>query len=157
TSPGAPLSSTPTCTALATGKVLCATRGSRSWKKARAPVRSTCWRASREVSSSPMGRKKLVSDVELLNVAREVFVKSGFGASTKEIARQAGVSEGVIFQRFPTKEDLFFAAMIPPAADLHRLLDHPGSKGRELLEKLTFAMIEYWRETFPVLLPLVAH
>ncbi|HXN47254.1 MAG TPA: TetR/AcrR family transcriptional regulator [Bryobacteraceae bacterium] len=104
-----------------------------------------------------MGRKKLISDVELLDVARAVFVESGFGASTKEIARRAGVSEGVIFQRFPTKDDLFFAAMIPPAADLHKLLHHPRSKGRALLEKLTFAMIEYWRETFPVLLPLVAH
>ena len=104
-----------------------------------------------------MGRKKLISDVELLDVARKVFVESGFGASTKEIARRAGVSEGVIFQRFPTKEDLFFAAMIPPAADLHKVFHHPRSKGRALLEKLTFAMIEYWRETFPVLLPLVAH
>ncbi len=104
-----------------------------------------------------MGRKKLISDVELLDVARTVFVESGFGASTKEIARRAGVSEGVIFQRFPTKDDLFFAAMIPPAADLHKLLHHPRSKGRALLEKLTFAMLEYWRETFPVLLPLVAH
>lgn len=104
-----------------------------------------------------MGRKKLISDVELLDVARKVFVESGFGASTREIARQAGVSEGVIFQRFPTKDDLFFAAMIPPAVDLHTLFHHPRSKGRALLEKLTFAMIEYWRETFPVLLPLVTH
>ncbi len=104
-----------------------------------------------------MGRKKLISDAELLDVARKVFVESGVGASTKEIARRAGVSEGVIFQRFPTKEDLFFAAMIPPAADLDKLLRHPRSKGQALLEKLTFAMIDYWRETLPVLLPLVAH
>ncbi len=96
------------------------------------------------------------SDVELLDAARRFFVERGFGASTKEIARRAGVSKGVIFQRFRTKDDLFFAAMTPPAAELHKLLHHPRSKGRALLEKLTFAMIEYWRETFPVLLPLVA-
>jgi AcrR family transcriptional regulator len=104
-----------------------------------------------------MGRKKLITDAVLLEVARRVFVESGFGASTKEIARQAGVSEGVIFQRFATKDDLFFAAMIPPVADLHKLLHHPRSKGRALLVKLTFATIEYWREALPVLLPLVAH
>jgi AcrR family transcriptional regulator len=104
-----------------------------------------------------MGRNKTISDDELLDVARHAFVDQGFAASTKEIARRAGVSEGLIFQRFQTKEDLFFAAMIPPSADLNRLLDHPRSKGRALLEKVTFSMIEYFRDTLPVLLPLMAH
>jgi len=104
-----------------------------------------------------MGRKKITSDGELLDAARRVFVEQGFGASTKEIARQAGVSEGVIFQRFATKEDLFFAAMIPPSVDLDRLLKHSRCTGRALLEKLTFAMIDYFRETLPVLLPLMSH
>jgi AcrR family transcriptional regulator len=104
-----------------------------------------------------MGRKKVIADVDLLGVARKVFVENGFGASTKEIARQAGVSEGVLFQRFPTKDDLFFAAMTPPPADLDKLFRHPRAKGRALIEKLTFTMIEYWRQAFPVLLPLVAH
>ncbi len=104
-----------------------------------------------------MGRKKTISDAELLDAARRVFVEQGFGASTKEIARQAGVSEGVIFQRFATKEDLFFAAMIPPSVDLDRLLNHSRCTGRALLEKLTFAMIDYFRETLPVLLPLMSH
>ncbi len=104
-----------------------------------------------------MGRKKITSDGELLDAARRVFVEQGFGASTKEIARQAGVSEGVIFQRFATKEDLFFAAMIPPSVDLDRLLNHSRCTGRALLEKLTFAMIDYFRETLPVLLPLMSH
>jgi AcrR family transcriptional regulator len=104
-----------------------------------------------------MGRNKTISDDELLDVARHAFVDQGFAASTKEIARRAGVSEGLIFQRFQTKEDLFFAAMIPPSADLNRLLDHPRSKGRALLEKVTLSMIEYFRDTLPVLLPLMAH
>jgi AcrR family transcriptional regulator len=49
-----------------------------------------------------MGRKKTISDDELLDVARRAFVDEGFAASTREIARRAGVSEGVIFQRFQT-------------------------------------------------------
>ncbi|EKE96356.1 helix-turn-helix transcriptional regulator [Tolypothrix sp. LEGE 11397] len=32
-------------------------------------------------------------------------------ASTRDIAKKAGISEAVIYQRFGTKEDLFFAAM----------------------------------------------
>ncbi|MGC9948716.1 MAG: helix-turn-helix domain-containing protein [Bryobacteraceae bacterium] len=104
-----------------------------------------------------MGRKKAISDDELLGVARRIFVEEGFTASTREIARRAGVSEGLIFQRFRTKEDLFFAAMIPPSADLNRLFHHPHSQGRTLLEKITFSMIAYFRETLPVLLPLMSH
>jgi AcrR family transcriptional regulator len=104
-----------------------------------------------------MGRKKTISDDKLLDIARRAFVDEGFAASTREIARRAGVSEGVIFQRFQTKADLFFAAMIPPAVDLNRLLNHPRSKGRALLEKITFSMIDYFRDTLPVLLPLMSH
>ncbi|MGA2578015.1 MAG: helix-turn-helix domain-containing protein [Bryobacteraceae bacterium] len=104
-----------------------------------------------------MGRNKTISDDELLDVARRAFVEEGFAASTREIARRAGVSEGLIFQRFQTKEDLFFAAMIPPPADLNRLLHHPRSQGLALLEKIAFSMIDYFRDTLPVLLPLMSH
>lgn len=104
-----------------------------------------------------MGRNKTISDAGLLEVARLVFVEQGFGASTKEIARRAGVSEGVIFQRFATKEELFFSAMVPPAADVNQLLHHGRAKGRALLEKITFSMIDYFRATLPVMLPLMSH
>jgi AcrR family transcriptional regulator len=104
-----------------------------------------------------MGRNKSISDDDLLAAARRVFVEHGYAASTREIARRAGVSEGLIFQRFKTKEDLFFAAMIPPSADLNRLLHHPRSKGCALLEKIAFSMIDYFRDTLPVLLPLMSH
>ena|ERR1019366_4887494 len=104
-----------------------------------------------------MGRKKSLSDAQLLETARQVFVELGFGASTKEIARRAGVSEGVIYQRFVTKDELFFAAMIPPPADLKKLLRPGRSKGLKLIEKVTLSMIEYSRATLPVLLPLMMH
>ncbi len=104
-----------------------------------------------------MGRNKTKTDAELLETARLVFLEKGFAASTKEIARRAGISEGVIFQRFSTKEDLFFAAMSSPLADVHQLLDHPPSTGRDLLEKIVFSMIDYFRETLPVLISLMSH
>src|SRR5258708_3027589 len=104
-----------------------------------------------------MGRTKTISDTDLLDAARRVFVEEGFAASTKAIARSAGVSEGVIFQRFTTKVELFFAAMIPPPADLNQLLHHPRSKGRGLIEKVTLSLIHYFRATFPVFVPLMSH
>jgi AcrR family transcriptional regulator len=104
-----------------------------------------------------MGRKKRISDADLLAAAREVFVKEGFGASTKEIARHAAVSEGVLYQRFATKDELFFAAMIPPPADVMRMFRQSGLRGRRLITQLTIAMLEFSRQALPVMLPLMIH
>ncbi len=104
-----------------------------------------------------MGRKKTVSDADLLEAARAVFVAEGMGASTKEIARRANVSEGVIFQRFATKDELFFAAMIPPPADVTRMFRQSRWKGRGLIRELTLAMLEFSRRALPVMLPLMMH
>ncbi len=104
-----------------------------------------------------MGRKKTVSDADLLEVARAVFIEEGIGASTKEIARRANVSEGVLYQRFATKDELFFAAMIPPPADLTRMFQHSRLKGRKLIEALTLALLEFSRQALPVMLPLMMH
>ena len=49
---------------------------------------------------------------QLLDVALAVFSRKGFkGATTKEIARAAGVTEAVIFQHFPSKEALYSAVL----------------------------------------------
>jgi AcrR family transcriptional regulator len=104
-----------------------------------------------------MGRTKTISDEEVLERAREVFVEQGFRASTKAIAKHVGVSEGVLFQRFSTKEELFFASMILPSIDLNDLLRRPHLQGFASVEKVVFTMLEYFRQTLPVLLPLMSH
>jgi TetR/AcrR family transcriptional regulator len=49
---------------------------------------------------------------QLIRVAIEVFSKKGFsGATTKEIARAAGVTEALIFRHFPSKEALYEAIL----------------------------------------------
>ena len=106
-----------------------------------------------------MGRKKGLSDQQLLDVARDVFVEKGIAASTREIARRANISEAVIYQRFATKEDLFFAAMAPPALDLEELLK-PGGNAEDVqqrLERIASGMLAYFRELIPILLPLMTH
>lgn len=106
-----------------------------------------------------MGRHKLVEDAELLAIAREVFVEKGIGASTREIARRAGVSEAVIYQRHPTKAHLFFAAMVPPALNVEDLLAAPadGLNVLEQLERIALGMMEYFREVVPILILLMTH
>lgn len=104
-----------------------------------------------------MARTKRLSDEDLLAIARQVFLEVGFTASTRTIAARAGVSEGVIFQRFATKEELFFAAMIPPPADLSPLFQNPDPDGYRAFSAVTMAMLDYFRKTLPVLTTLMAH
>ena len=49
---------------------------------------------------------------QILESALTVFAEQGFeGATTKEIARRADVTQGLIYFYFPSKEDLFFATI----------------------------------------------
>lgn len=58
-----------------------------------------------------MPRPRLIEDEQLLRVAREAFLEQGFSVTTATIAARAGVSEGTLFKRFHSKEDLFIAAI----------------------------------------------
>ena len=58
-----------------------------------------------------MSRPRKYNDEEILQAAAEVFLEHGATAGTALIAKRAGVSEGVLFQRFKNKEALFEAAM----------------------------------------------
>ncbi|MBI5509133.1 MAG: TetR/AcrR family transcriptional regulator [Deltaproteobacteria bacterium] len=105
-----------------------------------------------------MGRNKQVSDEAVLEAARAVFVEQGFGASTREVARRAGISEAVLYQRHKTKLDLFFAAMIPPPL---QLVSEPGDRLHQGvlddLGSLAVKVMQYFRDAMPVLLQLVTH
>lgn len=66
------------------------------------------------------GRPLTLSEDDLLDAAREVFLARGVDATTTEIARRARISESVIFHRYKTKEALFSAVFerqieLPPA------------------------------------------
>ena len=56
-------------------------------------------------------RKRFTAEkrrAQLLRIAVELFSERGFeGTTTKSIAAAAGVSEGIIFQHFATKEELY--------------------------------------------------
>ena len=58
-----------------------------------------------------MARPQSITTERLLEVAREVFIEYGFSATTLQIARRAGISEGTLFKRFATKEQLFEEAL----------------------------------------------
>jgi len=58
-----------------------------------------------------MSRHAVIRKERLVESARHVFLRHGYGASVKLIATEAGVSEGSLFKHFKTKADLFKEAM----------------------------------------------
>src|SRR5919108_5129533 len=68
-----------------------------------------------EVMTSGLGlreRKKQQTQLQIAETARRLFLERGFDAVTvAEVAREADVSEGTVFNYFPTKEDLFYSGM----------------------------------------------
>ncbi len=60
-----------------------------------------------------MSKKRLSQEerrTQIIEVAIDLFASKGFkGATTRAIARAAGVSEAIIFRHFATKEDLYDA------------------------------------------------
>ena len=58
-----------------------------------------------------MSRTATITDEQLLEAAREEFLAHGIRATSAAIARRAGVSQGILFHRFGSKEALFAAAM----------------------------------------------
>lgn len=112
-----------------------------------------------ELNINLMPRNKTITDDEILVVARSLFLKEGAIASTRDIAKKAGISEAVIYQRFGTKEDLFFAAMKLPKAQLDLIFDiQPGKGGVvENLEYMSMQIIDYFREVMPIFLTLINH
>ncbi len=105
-----------------------------------------------------MGRPPQIVDAELLAVARRIFCRDGLGAPVKEIAAELGVSEAAIFKRYQSKSDLIAAAMVPPVPDMAFLLAplDASADARAALSLVLVNLIAYFRETIPVVLPLLA-
>jgi AcrR family transcriptional regulator len=105
-----------------------------------------------------MGRPKTIDDQDILRHAREAFREAGHAASTREIARAAGISQAVLYQRFGSKEDLFFKAMTPEPADLDALLGpYPPRAARSDLERIAERLVVFFSSLMPTVLHVLAH
>lgn len=102
-----------------------------------------------------MGRPQLVTREEIIAAARDVFVKEGLGASIRDVAAVAGISEAAIFKRFSTKAALIVAAMAPPTPDIGALLAPLDQIDlRKGLAETMANVVSYFRDMLPVTLPV---
>jgi AcrR family transcriptional regulator len=105
-----------------------------------------------------VGRTKTIEDDEILRRAREVFRKGGHTASTRDVARAAGISQAVLYQRFRSKENLFFQSMTPDPPDLETLLGpYPPRSARADLKRIGEGLAAYLASFMPTLLHVLAH
>jgi AcrR family transcriptional regulator len=106
-----------------------------------------------------MGRHKTISDDDVVRIARDVFRAQGHTATTRQIAEAAGISEAVLYQRFGSKDDLFFAAMHPRGPDLEELLGplEPGDDAHAYLRELVIRLAKYFSEVIPLALRVMTH
>lgn len=106
-----------------------------------------------------MTRPKTISDEQLLAIARTVFREHGHTATTRAIARQAGISEGVLYQRFGSKEDLFFASMAPREPDIEALLgpEQPKEDAPKFLRNMLVRMAKHFGEVIPLAIQIITH
>jgi AcrR family transcriptional regulator len=106
-----------------------------------------------------MARTRTITDEEILSHARTLFRSQGHDVSTRQIAESAGISEGVLYQRFGNKDDLFFAAMAPGAPDLEGVLgpEPPAGEAKDYLRGVVVRMADYFGEVLPLAIRLITH
>jgi AcrR family transcriptional regulator len=79
------------------------------------------------------GRPPSIREADLLDAARDVFREEGHTATTAKIAKRAGVSEGILFYRYKSKEALLAAVIHRETQPPARLRDIAKTAGRRSL------------------------
>ncbi len=106
-----------------------------------------------------MARPRKITNEQIVEAARRAFLTHGHAVTTATIALEAGVSEGTIFKRFPSKEHLFRAAMGLP--ELEILDEIEALVGRDTIRanllRLASQVLIFMRTMVPRLTMLSSH
>lgn len=90
---------------------------------------------------------RLQTRAHLLAAAKRLFVERGFGAtSLRDIAAEAGYTQGAFYSNFASKEELFMELMRERSktqvSDIARALGDPSASAEDILNAL-----EIWAQT----------
>ncbi len=121
---------------------------------------STYWHAAAgRRTLAGMGRHKTISDDDVLQVARGIFREKGHTATTREIADAAGISEAILYQRFGSKDELFFAAMHPTKPDIDALFGpkDPPDDAHAYLRAVALRAGQHFAGVIPLALHVMTH
>ncbi len=91
--------------------------------------------------------------------SRGVFREHGHTATTREVSQAAGISEAILYQRFGSKDALFFAAMHAQGPEIEALLgpeDPPDDALRVPQDRAPSAR-DYFAEVIPLALRVMTH
>lgn len=105
-----------------------------------------------DANSRPAGKRLPAADRKdlILAGARRAFSKTGDvrGTTIKQIAEESGITEGIIYRHFESKEDLFVQCAVEPLADqINRTLEGFGKLDPEVTGRdLNAISITYWTE-----------
>jgi AcrR family transcriptional regulator len=99
------------------------------------------------------GRPITILTSVLLDAAKDVFLDRGTSATTAEIARRAGTSEGVLFHRFKNKEAVFLAVLRRQLDALRIFGDLSARVGKGDIEAQLFELAEGMLEGFRKAMP----
>jgi len=104
-------------------------------------------------------RRKEVSDAEIREAARKVFLERGTQAPVTEVAKELGVSAATLFNRMGSKENLIVRALWPPDPPVLEALDagvRPDVPIASQLLEIVAAIAAYVAEEIPATFTLYA-
>jgi len=83
----------------------------------------------------------------ILEAARRIFARKGLGATVADIAKEAGVSQGLAYRYFPSKEAIFHTLLrqMLQSGEV-KFSDESGKTPRERLERFVSETIRLRRE-----------
>jgi AcrR family transcriptional regulator len=97
---------------------------------------------------------------EILDAATMVFSKQGFAAAdVQEIADKTGVGKGTVYRYFPSKENLFLAAVDHGMRNLKRAVDAAAATAKQPLERIAEGVRAYltFFDEHPEIVELLVH
>lgn len=97
---------------------------------------------------------------EILSAATTVFAERGFAAAdVQDVADKTGVGKGTVYRYFPSKEELFLAAVDHGMRNLKTAVDGAAATAKEPLERIAEGVRAYLRffDEHPEIVELLVH